>query len=368
MAKKYRVGVIGRTGKGNYGHGVDTAWLEIPETEIVAVADEHTGGLAAAAKRTKAKNTYADYRKMLEQEQLDIVAICPRWIDQHHEIILACAEHGCHMYMEKPFVPTLEQADEIIRITEMKHLKLAIAHTSRYSPYTKSVKQLIAKGEIGDLLEFRARGKEDSRRGGGEDLWVLGTHMLDLMRDFAGDVATCYSQVREKGRPVVAADVYPGNEGIGPLAADSISAIYTFKNNLTGTFASHRGMSGQPTRFGLMIFGSKGIIEMQSGYGKPAYILRDSSWSPGRTAKKWEPVPITDEDKKIIADHGSHGGNMAAIHDLISAIENDALPNCSVYAARAATEMIVGVFESHRQGSNVPFPLKNRKNPLTLLK
>jgi hypothetical protein len=53
--------------------------------------------------------------------------------------------------------------------------------------------------------------------------------------------------------------------------------------------------------------------------------------------------------------------------DLFDAIENDRQPKCSVYDARSAIEMIVGVFESHRQGRPVSFPLENRKNPLTML-
>ena len=47
---KLRVGVIGHTGRGNYGHGLDTVWLKVPETEIVAVADPHENGLANACK------------------------------------------------------------------------------------------------------------------------------------------------------------------------------------------------------------------------------------------------------------------------------------------------------------------------------
>ena len=47
MAKKYRVGIIGRTGKGNYGHGLDTVWKHVDQIEVAAVADEHEGGRAA---------------------------------------------------------------------------------------------------------------------------------------------------------------------------------------------------------------------------------------------------------------------------------------------------------------------------------
>ncbi len=58
---------------------------------------------------------------------------------------------------------------------------------------------------------------------------------------------------------------------------------------------------------------------------------------------------------------------MLAVKDLLSAIEDDRQPECSVYEGRGAIEMIVSVFESHRIGGPVTFPLKNRQNPLTML-
>lgn len=365
--KTYRVAVIGRTGKGNYGHGLDRVWTEIPNAEVVAVADDNKTGLAKTVKLLKPKNAYADYRKLLASEKLDIVAVGPRWIDQHHAIVMAALEHGCHVYMEKPFVPTLEQADDIVRGCEMRHLKLAIAHTNRYSPTRLALKQLIRKGEIGDVLEYRARGKEDARRGGGEDLWVLGTHMLDLMRSFAGDVKSCFARVTVKGKPITKADVHPGNEGIGPLAGDGLDATYTFQNGQTGYFASHRGAGGRPSRFGIQIFGTKGVLEMTSGYNQTARLLKDPSWSPGRSGKKWVPVSSAGVGKPAPRGGTLHQGNVTAVKDLIQAIEKDRQPISSVYDARAATEMIVSVFESQRLGKPAAFPLKNRKNPLTML-
>lgn len=365
---KHRVGIIGRTGKGDYGHGLDVPWQHIESVEVAAVADESETGRAAAMKRSGAKQGYADYREMLDKEKLDIVVIAPRWIDKHHEFAMACAERSCHMYMEKPFCPTLEEADAVVRACEMRHLKFSIAHTSRFSPQTRVVKQLVRSGAIGDVLEVRVRGKEDARRGGGEDLWVLGTHMLDLSRDFFGDVESCFATVRENGQPVNKSHVKPGNEGIGPLAGDHVEASFRFKNGVTGFFGSKRGAGETGNRFGLKIFGSKGVIEMQSGYLLTAYILKDPSWSPGRTGAKWEPISsngIGEPETLKVESHA--GGNMDAALDLINAIEKDRQPISSVYDAQAATELIVSMFESHRIGKPVTFPLANRKNPLTML-
>ncbi|MBW3539226.1 MAG: Gfo/Idh/MocA family oxidoreductase [Planctomycetes bacterium] len=365
MARTYRVGIIGRTGKGDYGHGLDVVWKEFPNVEVAAVADEHEAGRAAAVKRTGARTGYADYRKMLESEKLDIVAVCPRWIDQHHAMLMACAEHGCHVYMEKPFCRTLAEADDVVRAFDMRHLKLAIAHTNRYTPQLAIARELIAAGEIGDLLELRARGKED-RRGGGEDLWVLGTHMLDLMRAVAGDVESCFAVVTAGGKRIGPGDVREGAEGIGPLAGDGVNAAYAFQSGPLGFFASHRNQAGQPSRFGLRVCGSKGLIEFQSGYLRPAYLLKDPSWSPGRSGAKWQTISSNGVDKPETRNE-PHGGNAAAVKDLLEAIESDRPTKSNAHDARAATEMIVAVFESHLQGRPVRFPLENRSNPLTRL-
>ena len=77
---KYRVAIIGSTGRGNYGHGLDGPWQHLDSCEVVAVADEHEGGRAAAIKRSGAKTGYSDYREMLAKEKPNIVAICQRWI------------------------------------------------------------------------------------------------------------------------------------------------------------------------------------------------------------------------------------------------------------------------------------------------
>src|SRR5205823_14683799 len=109
----------------------------------------------------------------------------------------------------KPMCRNLVEADEMVAVCEKHHVKLAIAHQTRYSPRLQRVKDLIADGRIGELLEMRGRGKEDSRVGG-EDMMVLGTHIFDLMRFIAGDARSCAARVgvaeKERVRPITKAD------------------------------------------------------------------------------------------------------------------------------------------------------------------
>jgi predicted dehydrogenase len=369
MKPKYRIGVIGHTGRGDYGHGMDAVWHDVPGVEVVAVADADPAGLAAAAKRLQVAegSAFGDYRKMLDTARPDIVSIGPRWLDQHRDMIVAAAQRGVHMLLEKPFCRTLAEADEIIDACERTHTRLVIAHQTRFSPKVEVIRRMIRDGKLGTVLELRGRGKEDAR-GGGEDLWVLGSHIMDLMRCFAGDAQSCYGLVTQNGRKVTRADVKDGNEGIGPLAGDAVHAMYTFSGGMTGYFSSVRNMGLGSKRFGVQIFGTKGVVEILTSYLPDAKFLPDPSWSPGRTSVAWKNISSAGLDQpEPLKDGALHAGNVAAVKDLLAAIENKRQPQSNIYDARAATEMIVAVFDSHRVGGPVALPLENRKNPLTML-
>ncbi len=365
--RKYKVAVIGRTGKGSYGHGLDVVWNEIDQAEVVAVADDDAKGRAAAARRLKAPRAYADYHEMLDKERPQIVSVAARWLDCHRDMVVACAEFGCHVFLEKAMCQTLEQADEMIAALEKRNLKLAIAHQTRYSPSLRHVQRVIADGVLGDIVELRGRGKED-RRGGGEDLMVLGTHVMDLMRLFAGDPQWCFARVSDGGRPVTKSQVRDGAEGIGPLAGDEIHATYRFGGTTMGYFSTHRARHGAAKRFGLQLFGTKGILTMTTGALPEIWFVEDPSWQPGRSEARWKRITSAGIDKpETLNDRGHALGNRLIALDLIRAIETDTQPKGGMYDGRAALEMILAVYESHRLGAPVDLPLENRDHPLRLL-
>jgi predicted dehydrogenase len=366
----YRVAVIGSTNRGNYGHGLDVVWLQIPNAQIVAVADDNEAGRVAAQKRLAAKNAYADYRQMLQKERPQIVSVAPRWLDRHRDMVIACAEAGASIFLEKPICRNLQEADEMVAACEKHHVKLAIAHQTRYSPRLQRVKDLIADGRIGDLMELRGRGKEDARAGG-EDLMVLGTHILDLMRFIAGDARSCYSQVgvagKERVAPITRHDVREGAEGMGPIAGNHINAVYSFDRGVTGHFSSHRVTrgKGEQDRFGLTIHGTRGVIQLTTGSLPACYYLSDSSWFPGRSRANWQLITSAGLGKEEpLKDGGLGQGNVWIAQDLIQAIERDRQPKGSVYDGRAALEMIHAVYESARTHAEVAMPMRNRRHPL----
>jgi predicted dehydrogenase len=282
-------------------------------------------------------------------------------------MVVACAEHGCHVFLEKPMCQSLEQADAMIAALEKRNLKLAIAHQTRYSPTLQHVQKIIADGTLGDILELRGRGKED-RRGGGEDIMVLGTHVMDLMRFFAGNPQWCFARVRDAGKPVTRNEVREGAEGIGLLAGDEIHAMYHFGGTTTGYFSTQRARNGVSKRFGVQVYGSKGILTMTTGALPEVWFVEDASWQPGRSKAQWKQITSAGVGKpESRSDRGHRFGNRLIALDLIRAIETDTQPKGSAYDGRAALEMILGVYESHRLNERVGLPLKNRKHPLSLL-
>ena len=356
----YRVAVIGHTGRGDFGHGLDTVWPELPNCELVAVADANPEGLRRAAQRLKAPRAYGDYRKLLDQEKPHIVSVAPRWIDQHRDMVVAAAERGIHVYMEKPMCRSVAEADAMVKACEENNVKLAIAFQTRYSPKLHVVREIIFSGRIGRLVELRGRGKED-HRGGGEDLWVLGSHIMNLIHQFGGEPSWCFASVLQDGQPIGPSDFKPGNEGIGPLAGDTVHAMYGLDDGVTAYFDSRRN-AGQGARFALTLYGSEGVIEMQTGYLPSVQYLADPTWSPGRSGKSFLPVSSAGigrpEPRK---DGGLHAGNIEACKDLIAAIEQDRQPEANVYEGRMTVEMIAAVFASQRAGGPVAIPLAQRE-------
>lgn len=367
---KRRVAVIGHTGRGDYGHGLDTVWKQIPETEIVAVADADDAGREKALAKLGVERGYAEYRAMLAEARPEFVSISTRHVDQHHDMALAAIESGVKgIYIEKPFCRTPAEGDSLIAACEKHSAKIAVAHRNRYHPALAHVERLIADGKLGRVLEYRGRGKGD-RRGGSEDLWVLGCHIFDLVRRFAGDAVSCSATVLQDGRPVTAADVKEGAEGLGPLAGNEVHTRY---QTASGVVAYYDSIADDRTNgaFSLQIIGSEGVVAIHIDQNPVAHFLPGSPFKPSAEPRTWIPITTSgvgepEDQPELVASVANH---VLAVRDLIAACDEGREPLCGAKDGAAAVELICGAFESHRLGGeSVSFPLKQRENPLGLLK
>ncbi len=358
---QYRACVIGHTGQGDYGHALHLIFAPRPDVEVVALADPDEAGRAKAAAQAGAARTYADYREMLEKEEPNLVVVAPRLTGRHREYLLAAAEVGAHGFMEKPLADNLADADAMVQAVEEANLKWAIAYNFRPLPIIEHALKLVMEdGLVGEILELRARGKE-VHRAGGEDLLVLGVHVFDLMRVLAGDPRWCFSDITVDGRPARPGDVHEATEPLGPVVGDRIHAVYGFDNGVKGYFASTKSADGNGGRWGLDIYGSKGIVTLRLDTPAPAFHLADASWAPGDKEARWQPLPgAPDAPAQPDPEHRYK----PVVDDLLAAIEEDRRPAVSIQDGRASLEMIQAVYESFIAGGPVPFPLERREHPL----
>ncbi|MEZ4733606.1 MAG: Gfo/Idh/MocA family oxidoreductase [Caldilineaceae bacterium] len=393
--KTYRAAVIGHTGQGNYGHGLDVAFCELPMIEIVAVADPVESGRQRVQARIGAARAYADYHELLAREQPDLVAIGPRWLGERVAMVTAAAAAGAHIFLEKPLAPSLAEADVLLDACAKAGVKLAVAHQGRLHPATLHAQRLVASGELGRLRQVRGYGKMD-HRGGGQDLMVLGTHVLDLMRLFAGDATWASAELLAGSRLAGPEDVRSGEEGIGPIAGDGLRATFGFENDVLGFFESFAGLGMSEEYFGLDLVGERGQLALRGGFNKrlmryprpyvvpgaPLTFRRDIyANNPDRDSQAVGAAPEEYMDHwSLVTVPGTVAGetpgtaplssealvqhcNRRLVLDLLDAIAEDREPLSSGERARGSLELIQAIAAAHAAGGRVTLPLQRRTHP-----
>lgn len=366
-SKSYRAAIIGRTGQGDYGHGLDVVYNGMTQVTVAAVADPDSAGRAACAARTRAPEQFADYQVMLRKVKPDLVSIGPRWIDCHHDMVSACVAAGVRgIFCEKPFARTLAEADAMLAECRKAGVAVAVAHQNRAVPYLDRVKQLVREGAIGKLMRVRGKGKDDAR-GGSEDLIVLGTHVLDMMRACAGDPLWAFGHLRKDGAELARADIRDGAEHLGKIGGNNLTAYFAFPEGVAGNFESYAG-KGSSRQMGIWLEGTAGTITLHGGFDKQAYLCKTPHWTPELGGAAWERIRIPEWDNGPDG-HTRPGAellnlaNQRMVLGLIDCIEKGGTHFSSGEDARWAMEMYFSIPESQRTGERVTFPMKMRDNP-----
>ncbi|HNR71717.1 MAG TPA: Gfo/Idh/MocA family oxidoreductase [Verrucomicrobiota bacterium] len=362
-APPFRAAIIGHTGRGNYGHGHELIFTGRPNITVVAVADPDEPGRRQAAARAGARRSYADYRQMLEREKPHLVVVAPRWTGEHHAMARAALSAGAHVYLEKPITQTLAEADDLLAAAARGGLRIVVAQQVRLAPNILFLKQCLADGLMGELLEMRAQGKQD-HRAGGEDLVVLGVHLFDLLRFFAGDPLWCAARVRQGGREITPADAHPATEGIGPVAGDDLCAQFAFPQGVNATFTSRIQNRELAEPWGLELIGARGAVKILMDMVPRIYVRKGGSWTAQGQAGEWR-VWEQDPTRGLSREQRSMAAaNQRVVDDWLAAIAGRREPLCSGYAGMKALEMAMAVFAAGLARQRVAFPLANRNHPL----
>jgi len=143
-------------GFGGRGHIYGSYARQYPEKfKLVAVADVAEHRLKDARENFGAE-TYKDYRELLDKGyKLDLVAISTQ-DSQHKEHALYALERGYDLLLEKPIAVTEEDCREIYECAKKNNRRVYVCHVLRYTPFYRTVKDIIDSGELGEVIAIHA--------------------------------------------------------------------------------------------------------------------------------------------------------------------------------------------------------------------
>ena len=208
-----RVGVIGY---GYWGPNIVRNLSGLETCELAAVCDKNPAALKRVTRAYPGVNATTDFSDVLRSPDIDAVAVVtPVWT--HFELAKAALEHGKHVFVEKPFTSTSQQAEQLIELAERKNLRIMVDHTFLFGGAVRKIRELVDKGALGQLYYF-----DSTRVNLGlfqhdvSVVWDLAPHDLSIMDHVLGAqpeavVATGGKHFNELADMAFITVYFPGN-------------------------------------------------------------------------------------------------------------------------------------------------------------
>lgn len=231
------------------------------------------------------EETARDWRQVVARDDVDIVDIAvPTYL--HHEIAVAAARAGKHIFLEKPFAMNVQEAREMLEAAEEAGIVHYLNHNYRRAPAVMLAKRLIEQGEIGRIYHWRGAYLQDwimdpqfpltwhlqRDKAGGGPHFDLNSHSVDLARFLVGEIkavtAMATTFIKERPLPGAGARTFSAGEGDSGASAatgevtvdDAAFMLAEFENGALGSFEASRFAGGRKNYNTFEIYGSKGSI------------------------------------------------------------------------------------------------------------
>lgn len=140
-------------GVGYWGPNLIRNFMGNKEIEKVYAADFSKPRLEMAKKKFPGVEVTDDIDKIIKSKDIDIVAIATP-IFAHYSLAKKLMNEGKRVWVEKPFTSTVEQAEELLEISEKKNLPIFVDHTFLYTGAVRKMKDLVVNDTIGNILYF----------------------------------------------------------------------------------------------------------------------------------------------------------------------------------------------------------------------
>ncbi len=315
---------------------------------IDSVCDIDDNKLQYVKKRWKINKIYNDYKKLIKERKPDIVIIST-WTNTHKDIAEFCIKNKIKgIVLEKPVSTNMRDGKKILSLSEKYGTRIVINHERRWDGLYNKTKQIIDNKELGQLKTIfanvftqsfiRGNWKTLIDFSGGGPLLHDGTHLVDIIRYFSGEV-----------------DYLIGNLEIdNETGIEKRASSYMKMNNKTDVFLQ-AGSQMDFFNFELDLIFEKGRIKIGNGI-KEFYTTDKSKRYSGFNDLIKRDFPSYE---KVIDPFSG------ALNEVIESINKNIEPYSSIYDGIKSMEIIFAIYYSHcHKNKKIRFPYKNLDNPL----
>ena len=311
------------------------------ESELVAVCDieeekaiERKKQYESVIENSNIK-VYTDYIKMIENEDIDVVAIATE-SGYHAKHAIDCLNKDIHVLIEKPMALSVEDADKMIAVAKERNKKICVSHQNRFNPPIQKLRRAIEEGRFGRLINGTARilwtrddnyYKQASWRGtkelDGGTLMNQCIHNIDLLQWMMGS---------EVERIHAERDTFLRNIEMEDFGA----ILIRFKNGAIGIVEGSACVYPKNLEETLSIFGEKGTVVIG---GLAVNEIKTWQFADERDYDK--------EDENVEVDSVYGKGHTPLYKDFIDAINNDREPLINGKEGKKAMEIILKAYEKN---------------------
>ncbi|HOX38384.1 MAG TPA: Gfo/Idh/MocA family oxidoreductase [Candidatus Brocadiia bacterium] len=331
----------------------------VARAEIAAVASPSKGRAAAFAKRHGIAQSFTDYRKMLEMDDLDMVVLgCPNYL--HCRATCDAAAAGKHIVCEKPLCMNLAEADLMIKTSAKAGVKLMYAEELCFTPKYVRMKRLVDEGAVGKVYMVKQSEKHDGphspwfwdveKSGGGVTL-DMGCHAFEFFRWMLGK-PKAVSVFAEMGT-YVHKDKTKGD--------DNAVIIVNFEGGATcvaeESWAKPGGMDDRAE-----VYGSKGVAYADLLHGNSI-----ETYSADGYGYAVEKAGSTRGWSFTIYEEAWNYGFPQEFEHFVDCVANDRQPLETGEDGRATLEIIFAAYQSAGTGKKVNLPFRTKaERPIDL--
>ncbi len=213
---------VGVIGYGYWGPNIVRNFESIDGVKVRIICDKDKNSLRRARKDHPHLRVCQDDADVIKSTGLDAVAIVTP-VSTHYRLAKAALENGKHIFVEKPFTSTVEEAEKLIQIASKKRLKIMVDHTFLFTGAVRKIKEMIDSHMLGDLYYY------DSTR---VNLGLF-QHDVNVIWDLAPhDLSVMDHVIKERPAAIVAHGMDHFKRGFENIAYINIY----FRNNMIAHF------------------------------------------------------------------------------------------------------------------------------------